>query len=85
MGLDSKAARYSNLGGRRIQGHSLDENDKHIFDRLKSSGVERFYVGIFGDENSVENSRVKANALAYLQSTISRVEFYDAASAPIWA
>jgi|TARA_R110002033_G_scaffold126900_1_gene168527 hypothetical protein len=68
-----------------IQGHSLDENDKHIFDLLKSSGVEKFFVSIFGDENNEENSRVKANARAYLQSPISSVEFYDAASAPIWA
>lgn len=68
-----------------IHGHSLDENDQHIFDRLKSSGVERFFVSIFGDENSEANLRVKANALAYLQSPISSVEFYDAASAPIWA
>lgn len=67
-----------------IQGHSLDENDKHIFDQLKSSGVKQFFVSIFGNENSEYNSRVKANALAYLQSPISLVEFYDAATAPIW-
>lgn len=68
-----------------IHGHSLDENDKHIFDQLKGSGIKHFFVSIFGNENSEDNSRVKANALAYLQSPISRVEFYDAATAPIWA
>lgn len=68
-----------------IQGHSMDENDKHIFDQLKRSGVDRFFVSIFGDENTEENTRVKANARAFLESASSDVQFYDAASAPIWA
>jgi hypothetical protein len=68
-----------------IQGHSMDENDKHIFDKLKQSGVNKFFVSIFGDENSDENTRVKANARAYLESSISDVNFFDAQSAPIWA
>lgn len=68
-----------------IQGHSMDENDKHIFDQLKRSGVEQFFVSIFGDENSEENTRVKANARAFLESAVSEVDFYDAASTPIWA
>jgi len=68
-----------------IQGHSMDENDKHIFDQLKQSRVNKFFVSIFGDEDSEGNARVKANALAYLKSPTSDVEFYDAQSAPIWA
>lgn len=68
-----------------IHGHSIDENEKHIFDQLKRSGVEKFFVSIFGDENSEANTRVKANARAYLETAIPSVEFYDAESAPIWA
>ena len=68
-----------------IQGHSIDESDKHIFNQLKRSQVQKFYVSIFGDENSEENTRIKANARAYLESGISEVEFFDAESAAIWA
>jgi len=70
-----------------IQGHSMDENDKHIFYQLKQSRVNKFFVSIFGDENSEGNERVKANAQAYLKSETSDVDvaFYDAESAPIWA
>lgn len=68
-----------------IQGHSMDENDKHIFNKLKQSGVDKFFVSIFGDENSEDNMRVKANARAYLESSTSDVDFFDAQSAPIWS
>ena len=68
-----------------IQGHSMDENDMHIYDQLKRSRVEKYFVSIFGDENSEKNMRVKANARAYLESPSSNVEFFDAQSAPIWA
>lgn len=68
-----------------IHGHSMDENDKHIFDQLKKSGVDQFFVSIFGDEHSEENTRVKANARVFLESSSSKIHFYDAPSAPIWA
>ncbi|WP_367869556.1 hypothetical protein [Vibrio sp. B1Z05] len=35
-----------------IYGHSFDESDKHIFDELKTSDIERFDISIFGNENS---------------------------------
>jgi hypothetical protein len=68
-----------------IHGHSIDENDKHIFDQLKRSGVEKVFVSIFGNENSEANTRAKANARAYLESPVTEVDFYDAESTPIWA
>ncbi|MEA5580189.1 DUF4917 family protein [Nodularia harveyana UHCC-0300] len=68
-----------------IQGHSMDENDKHIFDQLRRSNVQNFFVSIFGDEDSEDNRKVKANARAYLESSSSNVEFFDAQSAPIWS
>lgn len=68
-----------------IHGHSMDENDKHIFDQIVSSGVRKVYVSIFGDENSEVNKKSKANALAYLTSLTVSVDFYQAETAPIWA
>ena len=63
----------------------MDKNDKHIFDQLRRSKVQKFFVSIFGDEDSEDNTRVKANALTYLKSHSSNVEFFDAQSAPIWS
>ena len=68
-----------------IHGHSMDENDKHIFDQIASSGVRKIYVSIFGNENTDENKRTKANARAYLESLTVSVDFYQAETAPIWA
>lgn len=67
-----------------IHGHSFDSNDRHIFDQLRGSGVEKYFVGIFGDENSAANTMVRANARAFLEKVGSIVTFYDAATAPIW-
>lgn len=67
-----------------IHGHSLDENDKHIFDQLKKSKANKIFVSIYGNEDNETNTRVKANARAYLESTNTKVDFYDAESAPIW-
>lgn len=68
-----------------IHGHSMDENDKHIFDQIKMSQVNKIYVSVYGDENTPQNSRTKANALAFLHNVRHPVEFYQAESARIWA
>ncbi|MGM0691894.1 MAG: DUF4917 family protein [Pseudomonadota bacterium] len=68
-----------------IHGHSMDENDKHIFDQIKSSPVDKIFVSIFGNEHSEANTRTKANARAYLERFDKEVDFYDAESAPVWA
>jgi len=70
-------------GSMYIYGHSFDESDKHIFDQLKESDIETFYISIFGDENSPENQRTKANAITYLNG--KAIQFFDASSAHIWA
>lgn len=67
-----------------IHGHSMDENDKHIFNQVVSSGVKKVYVSIFGDENTAVNKKSKANAMAYLSSVTVSVDFYQAETAPIW-
>lgn len=67
-----------------ILGHSIDENDKHIFDGLKSSSVSQIFVSLFGEEESPENIRSKANAMAFLSGGGRVVEFFDSATAPVW-
>lgn len=67
-----------------IHGHSMSENDKHVFDQIVSSGVSKIFVSIFGDENTAANKRARANALAYLSSPSLTVDFYQAETAPIW-
>ncbi|MFW1060680.1 DUF4917 family protein [Vibrio parahaemolyticus] len=68
-----------------IHGHSMDDNDMHIFQQIKKSRVSKVYVGIFGDPNNDRNTRARANALAFLQRPGLELEFYDSATAPVWA
>lgn len=68
-----------------IHGHSLEDNDKHIFDQIGSSRVSNIFVSIYGDENTDVNLRTQANAIAFLQRSSKKVEFYKAESAPVWA
>lgn len=68
-----------------IHGHSMDDNDMHIFQQIKKSRVSKVYVGIFGDPSNQSNTHTRANALAFLQRPGLEVEFYDSATASIWA
>lgn len=64
-----------------IHGHSMAENDRHIFDQINNSNVERVFVSIFGDENSTANRETMANARRFINKNIA---FYNAISAHIW-
>jgi hypothetical protein len=78
--------KLGDLGGTLfIHGHSMDENDKHIFDQVKSSRVTRVFVSIYGDEYSEANTRTKANAKAFIEKLDKDVDFYQAESTPVWA
>ena len=68
-----------------IFGHSMDGNDKHVFDQIKSSGLSKIFVSIYGDEDTEENIRTKANARAYLERPGIDVDFYQAELAAVWA
>ncbi|KRB97284.1 DUF4917 family protein [Duganella sp. Root198D2] len=75
----------SNLNGTVfVLGHSIDENDKHIFDAVKNSAVSQIFMSLYGDERSDANTRSKANALAYLGGPGRLVEFFDAATSRVW-
>jgi len=64
-----------------IHGHSMSENDKHVFDQINKSNVDKVFISIFGDENSQTNRDTMANARRFIDADI---EFYDAATTPIW-
>ncbi|CAM8645199.1 Protein of unknown function DUF4917 [Comamonadaceae bacterium] len=68
-----------------ILGHSMDENDMHIFEAIRKSGSQHIFVSVFGDENSDANRRLKANALAFLSSPGAHVNFFDASTAAVWS
>lgn len=67
-----------------IYGHSMDENDKHIFDRIKQSSVRTVYVSIYGDEHSEANTATRGNAIRFLDSPNIEVKFFQAESAAVW-
>ncbi|MBY7733047.1 DUF4917 family protein [Vibrio splendidus] len=64
-----------------IHGHSMAGNDKHIFDQINESDVDKVFISIYGDENSDANKETIANARRFIDADI---EFYDASTAPIW-
>lgn len=67
-----------------VYGHSVHDNDKHIFDQIKLSAVSKVFVSLFGDESSDANVRTKANAQAYLEKKGRAIEFFDAGSVKVW-
>ncbi|MBN3175518.1 DUF4917 family protein [Pectobacterium brasiliense] len=68
-----------------IHGHSMAENDRHIFDQIQKSNVSRVFVGIFGDINLPSNRESVANAHRFIENQRISVDFYDAATAAIWS
>lgn len=65
-----------------IFGHSMDENDKHIFDQINKSQVSKIFVSIYGDKTTDANRRTIANSRAFLDAP---VQFYQSESTPVWA
>jgi hypothetical protein len=86
----SKAERsLLSLGGTVfIYGHSLAENDQHIFRALSKSKVKRLLISLYGDPTSETNRRVRARAasLVALRPTKKPLEvsFFSAESATVW-
>lgn len=71
-----------------IYGHSLSDNDDHIFMRLGKGRFKKLYVSLFGNPDSETNRRIisKAQFLAGLRQHRYPLEltFYDAQSANVW-
>ncbi|MBF1996626.1 DUF4917 family protein, partial [Serratia symbiotica] len=64
-----------------IHGHSIANNDKHIFDKIINSEVDRVFISIYGGENS--NDEVIERAKIIFEN--KKIDFYDAETAPIWS
>jgi len=67
-----------------IHGHSMADNDAHVFDQITKSSVSKVFISIFGDESSKQNKETIANATRFIKTPKISIEFYDASTAPIW-
>lgn len=74
-----------------VYGHSLAENDKHIFRCISKGACGGLLVSLYGDPNSDDNKNVVKNAEKIVaQRKISRphspleVTYYDATSVKLW-
>ncbi|HCU2529346.1 TPA: DUF4917 family protein [Klebsiella oxytoca] len=67
-----------------IYGHSMDKNDRHIFDQIRESQITKVYVSIYGNENDENNKKAIANAYRFLSKDGYNVVFFIAETAPIW-
>ncbi|MBB1626227.1 DUF4917 family protein [Achromobacter sp. UMC71] len=67
-----------------ILGHSMDENDLHIFRAIRASAARQVFVSVFGDEHSDANRRLIANANAHLGGPLRTIDFFDASTVAAW-
>ena len=72
-----------------VYGHSLAENDKHIFYRIGRGKLAHLFISIFGDPENAQNQAIRAAAekIAALRSPKAgplKLDFYDAESAKVW-
>jgi hypothetical protein len=72
------------IGPLFIHGHSMADNDQHIFNQINKSGMDKVFISIFGDEHTAQNRETMANARRFIDTRQINIEFYDAGSAPIW-
>jgi len=71
-----------------IYGHSLADNDDHVFDGIVNGKIPKIFISIYGDINSKINKAIvnKAELLKAKRKasyTLS-IEFYDAVTAKVW-
>ena len=69
-----------------IHGHSLDENDKHIFDAINSfRNLKQIFISVFEPEKNFEQMQQEALSLFIDgQHNPKDIFFYDAESANVW-
>ncbi|MEW4571330.1 DUF4917 family protein [Tautonia sp. JC769] len=71
-----------------IFGHSLAENDAHIFRQISKGRLRSLYVSLYGDPDSEGNLAIRRRAELIAGQRSERypleVTFYDAASANVW-
>ena len=71
-----------------IHGHSLDDNDSHIFNKIVKGKNPKLYVSLYGDLASEANRGIRAKANSFSNGRDIKfpleVVFYDAKSANVW-
>lgn len=71
-----------------VHGHSLDENDRHIFEKIGRGKCGKLYVSVHGELSDPSNVSLVRNVRALQALRSSRfpldVAFYDASSARVW-
>lgn len=71
-----------------VYGHSLAENDEHFLQRIEKGKIQHLFVGLYGDQNKIENKRIIRRAHRMVTARGSRrpiqVSFYDSETARVW-
>lgn len=80
---------FSGIGGAVfVYGHSLSENDSHIFRLFGENKVEQVFVSLYGDPDSESNQEIveRAHRLPTYRSKKRPMEinFFQAESAQVW-
>lgn len=65
-----------------IYGHSIADNDSHIFEEIKKSQVNKVFISIYGDTYSHENQATIMRARNKLFGM--HVDFFQAETTPVW-
>ncbi|MCK3830704.1 DUF4917 family protein [Pseudomonas fluorescens] len=66
-----------------IYGHSIADNDSHIFEEIKEAQVEKIFISIYGKADSKENQQTMMRAKN--QFFGFDIEFFQAETTPIWS
>jgi hypothetical protein len=70
-----------------IFGHSIRDEDDHVFSYINSQNtlLNNIFISVFGDRQSADNQRIitKVNRWAE-ENTSKNYHFYDSASAQVW-
>lgn len=71
-----------------IHGHSLDDVDRHILDKIEYGQISHMFVSLHGDSSKPKNVEImrKADAMSQNRDEKSplKITFYDAQSAKVW-
>ena len=68
-------------------GISFSENDKHIFQVIRDSELEKLFVGIHGDFDSAGNRDIRTRALSYKARPVNsdlEIYFYNTQEVNPW-
>ncbi|MGB4106416.1 MAG: DUF4917 family protein [Alphaproteobacteria bacterium] len=75
-----------------IFGHSLDDNDDHVFNEIvNNTKIHSLYISIFGDPSTATNKKIIQKASTLIEKRLKKaprkplsIEFFDAESAHTW-